>query len=178
VAGFVFGAVAWLVPFFGGRLTEAFVQANWLVYHGWYWQLLTSLVVVFPSLLGVEDALFNAVAVLWLDGLLSDAFSSREYYVVFVASGVVGNLLSLLNGPNEVSFGASGGIFGLLAGAVVLDHATQHRMNYQLLGWFLLIFIISSFGLTSVDWAAHLGGAVFGLAAGYALRNRHRADSL
>jgi rhomboid protease GluP len=178
IGGLVIGFATSLISLGGVPLTYLLLQVNALVYQGWYWQLFTSLLVVYPDSLGVLDVLFNAAAVLWLDGLLSDAFAPVEYYAVFVASGFAGNLLSLLNGPREVSFGASGGIFGLLAGAVALDYAVQHRVNYQLLGWFILVFLISSFGLSYVDWLAHLGGALLGIFAGYIIGRRRTVESL
>jgi rhomboid protease GluP len=183
VAGLVFGSVALEVNIYGIPMVYLFVQYNRAVYAGWYWQLFTSLFVVIPySLsqgpLGIADVLFNAFAVVVLDGILSHAFHEWEYYAVFVLSGLVGNVVSLLNGPGAVSFGASGGIFGLLAGAVALDFVVERRIDYTLLAWFLLIFIFSSFALSYADWLAHLGGVASGLAAGYLLGTRRGGEHL
>ena len=178
MGGLVVGAVTSLVEVGGAPLTYYFLQFNSLVNQGWYWQLFTSLLVVLPNSLGAVDVLFNAIAVIWLDGLLSDAFSPTEYYALFVASGLAGNLLSLLNGPKEISFGASGGIFGLLAGAVALDYAVKGRVDYQLLVWFIAVFYISSVGLSYVDWLAHLGGALLGLCAGYVIGRGRTVNAL
>jgi membrane associated rhomboid family serine protease len=176
--GLVVGLATSLLSIGGVPATYYLLQVNALVYQGWFWQLFTSLLVVLPNSLGVLDVLFNALAVVWLDGLLSNAFAPSEYYFVFVASGLAGNLLSLLNGPREISFGASGGIFGLLAGAVAVDYAVHRRVNFGLLAWFLLVFIISSFSLPYVDWLAHLGGALLGLSAGYILGRRRSVEPL
>ncbi len=182
VASLVFGLIASEVSIYGIPLINLLVQHNLAVYAGAYWQLLTSLFVVIPlgaaAPLGVADVLFNAVAVVWLDGLLSHAFREEEYYAVFVLSGLAGNMASLLNGPNVVSFGASGGIFGLLAGAVAWDFTVERRVDYNLLGWFLAVFLFSSFALPSVDWLAHLGGAVSGLVVGYLLGTRRGSEIL
>ena len=175
VGGLAFGAATWAVD---PRLTYVFLQWNSLVYQGWYWQLFTSIFVATPDALGVADVFFNALAVLWLDQLLSAAYTAKQYYATFVLSAVSGNLLTLLNGPNEVSFGASGGIFGLLAGAVAEDYSAERRVNTGLLAWFLLVFIFSSFTSGYVNWIAHLGGALFGLAAGYILGIRRRSASV
>ncbi len=178
VAGLVFGLVASEVSIEGTQLTYYFIQDNWLVYSGLYWQLLTSLFVVVPTFPGVADVLFNAVAVVWLDGLLSHEFCEVEYYAVFILSGLAGNIASLFSGPNVASFGASGGIFGLLAGAVAEDYAVERRVDYNLLGWFLAVFLLSSFALPSVDWLAHLGGAALGLVAGYLLGRGRESEIL
>jgi len=178
VGGLVFGLAAWEVSIDGIPLTIFFVQFNKAVYAGLYWQLLTSLFVVIPAPLGVLDVLFNTVAVVWLDGLLSHAFREWDYYAVFILSGLAGNVASLLNGPNVASYGASGGIFGLLAGAVAQNFTVERRVDYNLLVWFLAVFLFSSFALSYVDWLAHLGGAVSGLAAGYLVGTRHRSEIL
>ncbi len=167
LGGLVFGAATSSFLVDGVPLTLVFLQRNSVVLAGGFWQLLTSLIVAPLDPLGVVDVLFNALAVIWLDSILSGAYTPREYYATFVFTGVAGNLLSLLNGPAQVSFGASGGIFGLLAGAVSLDYATERRVNNGLLVWFLLIFVFSSFALSYVNWLAHLGGALLGLAVGY-----------
>ena len=174
IGGLVFGLATWGVNVGGKPLTYLFLQVNFLVYHGFYWQLLTSVVVATPDALGVADVLFNALAVVWLDNLLGGAFNPREYYATFLLSALSGNLLSLLAGPDLISFGASGGIFGLLAGAVSEDYAAERRLNTGLLAWFLLVFIFSSFSSGYINWIAHLGGAVSGLAAGYYLGVRRR----
>jgi membrane associated rhomboid family serine protease len=177
ISGLVFGIATWGVDIGGGvPLTYLFLQANSLVYRGWYWQLLSSIFVATPDVLGVADVLFNALAVVWLDNLLAAAFSPRQYYATFILSALAGNILSLLAGPELISFGASGGIFGLLAGAVSEDYAAERRVNGGLLAWFLLVFIFSSFSSGYVNWMAHLGGAVFGLIAGYILGIRGRGS--
>jgi rhomboid protease GluP len=181
-AGLVFSLVTWEVSVDGIRLTYIFVQSNSAVYRGVYWQLFTSLFVVIPfsaqGPLGVADVLFNTVAVVWLDGLLSHAFRERGYYAVFFISGLAGNIASLFNGPGVASFGASGGIFGLLAGAIAQDFAAERRVDYSLLTWFLAVFMFSSFALSYVDWLAHLGGAASGLATGYLLGTRRGSETL
>lgn len=182
IAGLVFGLITSEVSIDGIPLINFLIQYNLAVYAGAYWQLLTSLFVIIPlgtaAPLGIADVLFNAVAVVFLDGLLSHAFREVEYYAVFVLSGLAGNIVSLLSGPNVVSFGASGGIFGLLAGAVAQDFAVERRVDYNLFGWFLAVFLFSSFALPSADWLAHFGGATSGLVAGYLLGTNRETEPL
>lgn len=166
VAGLIIGGVFSLVSIYGIPITDYLIQINQLVYQGWVVPLLTSMIIVAPSYLGLLDVAFNAFAVIWLDGLLRASYTARQYYGVFVGTGLVGNILSLQLGPGVASFGASGGIFGLLAGAVTVDYARNKKFNPQLVAWFLFIFIFSTF-TGDVDILAHLGGAVAGLIAGY-----------
>jgi membrane associated rhomboid family serine protease len=164
VGGLVAG---YLFSFGSPPLYAYFLQENDAVYHGWLWQLFTSIIVAPPVLEGIFDVAFNAVALLWLDRLFSAFYTPRQYYATFLASAVFGNLVSLLSGPNVASFGASGGIFGLVAGMVSYDFAVNRKLSFALLSWFLLIFVASSFITPGVDWLAHAGGSVFGLGIGY-----------
>jgi membrane associated rhomboid family serine protease len=175
VAGLPIGFILSLFTLNNGiNLVYYFTQANFLVYRGWVPPLLTSMIVVLPTLQqGVPDALFNAIFILFVDRLFSSVYTPRQYYTVFVITGLSGNLLSLLGGPLIVSFGASGGLFGLLAGALGADYAINHKVNLNLLFWFLVIFVFSTF-TGGVDVLAHLGGAVAGLPVGYVIGRSRR----
>jgi len=168
VAGLVIGFIFNFVTLSNGyTVTDYLIQIDALVFSGWIVPLFTSMIVVAPSSLGLLDVVFNAFAVIWLDGLFRASYTARQYYAVFIGTGLVGNVLSLISLPsNYASFGASGGIFGLIAGAVTVDYARNGRFNPQLVIWFLFIFVFSTFA-GDVDIFAHLGGAVAGLIAGY-----------
>jgi rhomboid protease GluP len=178
VGGLVVGTALSTVYVYGVPLTLLLLQSNAAVYHGAYWQLLTSLVVAPPDAGGVTDVLFNALALIWLDRLMAGAFEPGEYYAAFVLSGLAGNLASMLGGPDIISFGASGGIFGLLACAIAEGFVAERRFNVSLASWFLLVFAFSSFALPDVDWLAHLGGALFGALIGCYLGLRRRDSPL
>jgi membrane associated rhomboid family serine protease len=167
VGGLVIGYLLAFVTLYGAPLYAYFLQENDAVYHGWFWQLFTSIIVAPPGVEGIIDVAFNAVALLWLDKLFSAFYTPRQYYGTFLASAVFGNLISLLSGPNVASFGASGGIFGLVAGMVSYDYAVNRKLSFALLSWFLLIFVASSFLTPGVDWLAHGGGSFLGLVIGY-----------
>lgn len=173
VLGLPIGFVTTL--FFVGNIQAILflVQDNYLVYHGWIPALVTSMIVVAPSYQGLEDVAFNAIALLFIDGLLRNAFTPRQYYLVFLITGIVGNLVSLFGFglgrgivATTISFGASGGIFGLVAGAVAVDYAVTRRVNKGLVLWFVIIFVFSSIG-GSVDFFAHIGGALAGAVSGF-----------
>lgn len=177
VLGLPIGFVATLISVNNIPAIYFLVQDNLLVYQGWIPALVTSMIVIMPGYLGLEDVAFNAIAILFIDALLRGAFTPKQYYLVFLMTGLVGNLVSLIGyGPVPlVSFGASGGIFGLVAGAVAVDYAVTRRVNTGLVIWFVIIFIYSSLG-GSVDFFAHFGGAVAGIVAGFVI-GRSRVSS-
>ena len=178
VAGLVVGAISSFVEIDGSPSIYYLIQVNALVEQGWVVGLFTSILVAPFGGLGIADVVFNAIAVYFVDGLLAAVFTARQYYVIFLITGVAGNLVSLVNPPNTASFGASGGIFGLLAAAVSFDYAFNKRLNSGLLSWFFVVFIFSSFISSSVDWEAHLGGALVGLIAGYYLGSKRRGEAI
>lgn len=175
VAGLVIGFVTSLFYVNGIPASYYLIQINTLVYQGWIPPLFTSMIVVLPGFPGLIDVFFNAISVFFVDGILRSAFTSRQYYLVFVLTGLAGNVVSLFGygDTNVASFGASGGIFGLVAGAIAVDYAINRRFNMSLVAWFVFVFIYSSIG-SGIDVFAHLGGAVVGLAAGYAIGRSRR----
>jgi membrane associated rhomboid family serine protease len=178
LGGLVIGTALAFVAVDGIPLYLLLLQDNRLVAMGWVWQLVTSIIIAPPTLTGLFDVAFNAMALAWLDGFFSLAYSKRQYYTVFLATAVAGNVFSLANGPREISFGASGGIFGLLAGVISFDVVTNRRLNPSLILWFTGVFLVSSFLFAYVDWLAHAGGALLGLVLGYAVGARRRKDDL
>jgi rhomboid protease GluP len=176
VGGLVAGTALASVRVDGVPLTYLLLQFNSLVAMGWVWQLATSVVVAPPTLSGVFDVGFNAMALVWLDSFFTLAYSRNQYYLVFVLTAIAGNIMSLAAGPDAASFGASGGIFGLLAGVISFDVATSRRVDFTLVAWFVVVFVVSSFLFASVDWLAHVGGALLGLALGYAIGGRRRRE--
>lgn len=177
IGGLVIGTALAFVAVDGHSLTFFLIQENSAVLAGRVWQLVTSIIVAPPIFQGVADVAFNAMALAYLDGILSYTYSKRQYYAVFLTTGIAGNIFSLANGPEVSSFGASGGIFGLLAGVISFDFVTNRQVNLGLMLWFAAIFVVSSFLLASVDWIAHAGGALLGLALGYVLGVRRGPDS-
>ena len=167
LGGLVVGTALAFVTVNGASLTPLLLQDNGAVLRGAVWRLVTSIIVAPLNPTGLGDVVFNVIALAWLDGLFAQTYSSRQYYAVFLATGIAGNVFSLANGPKVTSFGASGGIFGLLAGVISFDLATNRKLDLSLVLWFIGVFLVSSFLLASVDWVAHAGGALLGLGLGY-----------
>jgi rhomboid protease GluP len=180
VSGLVIGFVTSLFAVNNIEALIFLLQDNYLVYHGWFPSIVTSIIVAVPGLNGLEDVFFNAVSIFFVDGLLRSSYTSRQYYLVFLVTGIMGNLLSLVGyGPGTgiadtiISFGASGGIFGLLAGALATDYAIRRKVNMSLLMWFVFVFIISTIGI-GVDAYAHIGGTLSGVVCGFIIGRSRR----
>ncbi len=146
-----------------------FGQTNFLVMSGWYWQLFTSMFVHADLLHLFGNMLFLIVFGLRAEELFSDAI----YLTVYFASGLFGNIFSLLWGPNSPpSVGASGAIFGLFGACVVyLGRAFGRSITAALIYSFYLLLWTTGVG---VNVLAHFGGLAAGLLIGYILATRRK----
>lgn len=125
---------------------------------------------------GLLHLLMNSVA-LWMAGSFLESILHRTWFLaLFVIGGLGGSAASLaINPPNVVSVGASGAIMALLAAAVVLAFRVpgdeRSAIQAQILRILVpsLLPIFATGGGGSVDYGAHLGGAVVGAAAGWIL---------
>ena len=136
-------------------------QWNLAVFNGYYWQLISSMFVHVDIVHIGSNMLF-----LFIFGLRAEElFSTVEYYSIYFLSGLAGNLLSLLAGPNLLSAGASGAIFGVFgANVIFLRKAVGQPIIVSLMFAFLFFILTASAG---TNLLAHLGGLVTGLVLGY-----------
>lgn len=143
-------------------------QYNYAVLQlGWWWQLITSMFVH----VHIAHLASNMFFLLLFGSRAEDLFTDTEYYLVYLASGLAGNFLSLLLPPSTISAGASGAIFGLFGAAIVyLRKIVERSVAVALLFAFMFFLITVSAGTNIL---AHFGGLVAGLGIGYWLaKNR------
>jgi rhomboid protease GluP len=149
---------------------ELLAQSNDLVLRGFYWQLFTSMFVHF----GFLHIIFNMFALYYFGRLNETAFSAPKFLTIYLVSGLLGSVMTLVLLPAEtLSGGASGAIFGLVGSYVAVARQSQ-SMGFALL-YAILLFFQSSF-LPGVNIFAHLFGLVAGLVLGFVLSAR-RAPS-
>src|SRR6058998_2706858 len=104
------GCPAWQSP------ASYFVQNNCLVMQGWVWMLFTSLFLH----LNILHLGGNLLFLLIFGTALEEKVSRQRWLVVFLASGISGNVAFLALGPllgSDIGLGASGAIYGLLGAA-------------------------------------------------------------
>jgi len=108
--------------------------------------------------------MFNMFGLYYFGRLNENVFSAPKFLAIYLVSGLLGNVMTLLLlPPSTLSGGASGAIFGLVGSYVAIARRAQH-MGAALL-YALLIFVQSSF-LPGVNIFAHLFGLIGGLALG------------
>ncbi|HZI14985.1 MAG TPA: rhomboid family intramembrane serine protease [Myxococcus sp.] len=132
-----------------------------LVQAGGYWRMLGA---TFEHGNGLH-LLFNMSVVLTLGFTLERGIGSLRFLGVSLVTALGASAFSLLFNFDVTTVGASGMILGW-AGAM-LPIATREGRR-ELLTWLVQVAILSL--LPFVSWAGHLGGFLFGLPCGLALR--------
>jgi len=145
-------------------------QVNARVMSGWYWQLFTAMFVHADIV-----HIFGNMFFLLIFGLRAEEiFRKREYLLIYLSSGLAGNLLTLLFAPYAQwpSVGASGAIFGMFGACVIYF---RRSIGQSILGALLYAFFLLMISTgPGVNIFAHLGGLAVGLIIGYALATRRR----
>lgn len=135
---------------------------------GQWWQFVTSLF-LHANLLQLG---FNTAALFVFGPPLETAVGTRPFLVIYLLSGVTGNILSVAAHPRIQTVGASGCLFGI-AGAWVGLQARRTifppRVVALLLGYVALMLVIGFLADAGLNNVAHLGGFVQGLLSGLAL---------
>jgi rhomboid protease GluP len=115
----------------------------------------------------------NNLIALGLLGFLAERIvGSRWFTAVYLIAGIAGEYVSIVVGPNRVSVGASGAIFGLAGFALVVVWlekkvaASAKPMLFALTSGYLAINLLVGAFLPGIDLAAHLGGLACGLILG------------
>jgi len=140
-------------------------QVNgFVIYYGWYWQLLTSMFIHASIAHIAGNMLF--LLIFGLRG--EEMFSLPEYLSIYLLGGLTGNLLSLAFLPLDVpSAGASGAIFAMFGACIIYARrSVGQSIIGALIYAFFLLFLSSG---PEVNDSAHIGGLIAGLLIGYVL---------
>lgn len=117
---------------------------------------------------GIMHVAFNMLALMQIGPAIEDIFGRGRMMFLFVATGILANVPSLLMGRDVPSIGASGAIMGLIGVAAGWGHrdgtTIGRSVRDQMLKWLLYTTI---FGLmVNADHAAHISGFLAGAALG------------
>lgn len=165
----------------GGFLLEhGAMYVPYMLERGEYYRLLTSMFLHF----GFEHLLNNMVMLIAVGWNLEVEIGSVRFLLLYLLSGIGGDLLSVWQsvrlGDYAVSAGASGAIFGLV-GALLYVAVRNHGRIGNITGRGIIVMIALSlyFGYASsgVDNMAHVGGLLAGFVLAVLLyRKRYGED--
>jgi len=147
------------------RMLEQLGQYNrYVIVHGWYWQLFTSMFVH----VDVLHLSLNMIFLLIFGFRAEELFATEEFFTIYIASGLFGSFLTLLMPLNTVSAGASGAIFGMFGACMIY---IRKMVGGSIIGALIFSFYFLLLSSTSpeINLFAHFGGLVAGLLIGYVL---------
>ena len=126
---------------------------------------------------GLLHIFFNMMWVRQLGPVVEELFGPFRLFAIFTIAGITGFIASTLAG-HELTLGASGSIFGLLAAAIAYGRrAGSQLFTRQFLQWAVLLFVMG-FIMPGVDNWAHGGGFVGGYVAAYVFSRSSEREGL
>ncbi len=126
---------------------------------------------------GLLHIFFNMMWVRQLGPVVEELFGPFRLFAIFTVAGITGFIASTLAG-HELTLGASGSIFGLLAAAIAYGRRVGSQLfTRQFLQWAALLFVMG-FVMPGVDNWAHGGGFVGGYAVAYVFSRHSEREGL
>ncbi len=130
--------------------------------------------------IGILHYLMNVWALKLLGEQVEKFYGHIKVLLIFIYSGVVGNLLSLiLMDSNVISAGASGAIFGLMGAILYFAINQRTYMGEALKKEILPVIIINillGFMVTGINMYAHIGGLIGGMLISSALGIKYKTS--
>ncbi|MFJ2368120.1 rhomboid family intramembrane serine protease [Microbacterium sp. NPDC087665] len=120
------------------------------------WRLLTALFVHG----GFIHLALNMLA-LWLIGQSLEPMLGRaRFLALYLISGLGGSVMVALIAPGQLTVGASGAIFGMMAALLIIGR----HIGANVTGLLVILGVNFAFGFfnSGISWQAHLGGAIVG----------------
>lgn len=168
--------------------TDSGIQLQWganfgpATQDGQWWRLLSALFIHF----GVVHLTLNMWALWDIGRLVERLFGSKRFALLYLGSGVAGNLLSLVvQGNQAISGGASGAIFSLYGALLVFLWRERRQVEPKEFRWlfggallFTVLMLGFGFVVPGIDNSAHGGGLLAGALLGMALLRPWTAHSL
>lgn len=140
---------------------------------GAVYRLLTSMFIHY----GVLHVLLNMWALWMLGRSLEAALGPLRFLALYLLAGLGGSVAAYVFSPGAISAGASGAIFGLFAGLLIV--LKRLRRDTSTVLPVILINLVLTFTIPNISIAGHLGGFVVGglvaLGLAYAPRNGRTA---
>lgn len=143
------------------------------VAQGEWWRLLTAAFLHG----GWLHILFNMYVLFSIGQTLERILGHLRYGLLYVLAALGGSVASYaFSAPNVVSVGASGAIFGLMGALIVAGRRLRYDIRQVII--LLAVNTVIGFLASGVDWRAHLGGLVTGVAVAAVLVARPRSSRL
>jgi membrane associated rhomboid family serine protease len=115
---------------------------------------------------GPLHLLFNMFALYILGTLVEPAIGTLRFLGIYFAALLAGSFGALLmTDPNEVTVGASGAVFGLMAAAYVVARNRGVDQIASQIGVFVVLNLLFTFSIPGISIGGHIGGLIGGALA-------------
>ncbi len=147
-----------------------------LVMQGEFWRIFTN-----AFLHGSLWHLLINMYSLWIIGTQVENYIGKvKFLIIYILSIIMASLFSLLFlGPNSISIGASGAIFGLMGALLYFGYHYRLYLGGVLKSQIIPIIIVNlflGFSLNGIDNAAHIGGLIGGYLATMAVGLKYKSN--
>lgn len=138
---------------FGAKFTPALLQGEW-------WRLIAAMFLHD----GIGHLFINMITLYFIGPEIEDYYGHARMLVIYLLSGLYGNLLSAFWAPTTLAVGASGALFGLFGAYLILGHqSTDAQIQAQARQFLLFVILNVVLGFSgNTDLAGHVGGLIAG----------------
>jgi rhomboid protease GluP len=122
---------------------------------------------------GLIHLAMNTISLVIVGRAIEGYFSSKDYIIIYLASGIIGGLASIYFHPLSLIIGASGAIFGIFGALVAFFIVHRKRLlnNFKELmnnvAVILGINLLIGLAFPSIDMSAHISGMIVGFIGGF-----------
>lgn len=145
-------------------------QPDLIIYQHQYWRILTSMFLH----IGFMHLLYNNIALFIFGIRLERYLGHKVFFDIYLISGIMGSLLSLIvswySGDLVISAGASGAIFGIQGAAFILAFKSKgyiFDLSAFMIGIIMAVGLMMGFAYPNIDNFAHVGGLLGGIISGF-----------
>ncbi|HET7018054.1 MAG TPA: rhomboid family intramembrane serine protease [Streptosporangiaceae bacterium] len=111
---------------------------------------------------GLTHILFNMWALIVIGPPMERALGRSKFIALYLVSALAGSVMLYLLAPGQLAIGASGAIFGLFGGFLVLAKRLQLDMRQIVV--LIVINLAITFFVHGIAWQDHVGGLIAGIA--------------
>ncbi len=157
-------------------LLTAGAQYGPLVAHGEYWRIFTAMFLHF----NIFHIGLNMLSLFFIGTAVEVFYGKWRYLVIYLASGIVGGIVTQILTPDALAAGASGAIFGVFGALGVFYLVNRRAMGAYgqgaIMNWvfWLGLNLVFGFSNTGIGIWDHIGGLVAGMAIAAILMPKSR----
>ncbi|MFP4178276.1 MAG: rhomboid family intramembrane serine protease, partial [Acholeplasmataceae bacterium] len=155
--------------FSGGFSTESLIESGALYYpltveNQEYYRMVTAMFLHG----GILHFVLNMLVLYYLGGHLERLVGPFRYTILYFASGLLSSVFVLLfSDPRTITIGASGALFGIIGGLLMLTFLRPTWFSDQAIRsirQLMVINLILTFTIPNISIAGHVGGLIMGIA--------------